>query len=472
MTSTEASPLTADHLQTLDSYWRAANYLSVGQIYLMANPLLTEPLRPEHIKPRLLGHWGTSPGLNFIWAHLSRVITVQDAEMMIVIGPGHGGPAALANTWLEGSYTDVYPSVPQNATGMHVLFRQFSFPGGVPSHVAPETPGSIHEGGELGYSLTHACGAAFDNPDLVVACVVGDGEAETGPLATSWHGCRFLDPARDGAVLPILHLNGYKIANPALLARIPEHELDALLRGYGYQPLYVTGHEPSVMHQKMAAALEEALAAIRGIQEQARAGNRGANGNRARWPMIVLRSPKGWTGPAEVDGLPVEGTWRAHQVPLAQVRTNPVHLRQLEEWLRSYRPGELFDEEGRPRPGLLSLVPRGERRLGACPHANGGVLLRDLVLPDFREYAVPVPAPGAGTSEPTRVLGGMLRDVMRLNMANREGRRGQDQQSEGRRGEDKQGNFRVFGPDETESNRLGALYEVTAKAWQEAVLPV
>src|SRR5262252_4164853 len=452
MTTTEPSPLTADQVQILDSYWRAANYLSVGQIYLMANPLLTEPLRPEHIKPRLLGHWGTSPGLNFIWAHLSRIITMHDAEMMIVIGPGHGGPAALANTWLEDSYTDVYPSVPQNETGMRVLFRQFSFPGGVPSHVAPETPGSIHEGGELGYSLTHACGAAFDNPGLVVACVVGDGEAETGPLATSWHVCRFLDPARDGAVLPILHLNGYKIANPALLARIPPGELDALLRGYGYQPVYVTGHEPSVMHQKMAAALDEALAAIRGIQKQARSAGGGARGERPRWPLIVLRSPKGWTGPAEVDGLPVEGTWRAHQVPLAQVRTNPAHLRQLQDWMRSYRPAELFDEQGRPKAELLGLVPRGDRRLGASPHANGGVLLRDLVMPDFRGYAVPVTAPGAGKSEPTRVLGGMLRDVMRLNLEH--------------------ANFRVFGPDETASNRLDALYEVTGKAWQEEVLPV
>src|SRR5215467_6944335 len=452
MTTTEQEPLTRAQADTIDAYWRAANYLSVGQIYLMANPLLTEPLRPEHIKPRLLGHWGTSPGLNFIWAHLSRIITVHDAEMMIVIGPGHGGPAALANGWLEGSYTDIYPSVPQNAAGMRVLFRQFSFPGGVPSHVAPETPGSIHEGGELGYSLTHACGAAFDNPDLVVACVVGDGEAETGPLATSWHGCRFLDPARDGAVLPILHLNGYKIANPALLARIPPGELDALLRGYGYQPVYVTGHEPSVMHQKMAAALDEALAVIRGIQKQARSAGGGARGERPRWPLIVLRSPKGWTGPAEVDGLPVEGTWRAHQVPLAQVRTNPAHLRQLQDWMRSYRPAELFDEQGRPKKELLGLVPRGDRRLGASPHANGGVLLRDLVMPDFRDYAVPVTAPGAGTSEPTRVLGGMLRDVMRLNLEHR--------------------NFRVFGPDETASNRLDALYEVTGKTWEEEVLPV
>jgi xylulose-5-phosphate/fructose-6-phosphate phosphoketolase len=446
-------PLTSAEAQTLDAYWRAANYLSVGQIYLMANPLLAEPLRAEHIKPRLLGHWGTSPGLNFVWAHLSRVIAARHTEMMIVIGPGHGGPAALANTWLEGSYSEVYPSVPRNAAGMGTLFRQFSFPGGVPSHVAPETPGSIHEGGELGYSLSHACGAAFDNPGLVVACVVGDGEAETGPLATSWHGCRFLNPARDGAVLPILHLNGYKIANPALLARLPDGELDALLRGYGYQPWYVTGHEPFVMHQKMAAALDEALAAIRAIQDGARGGNgESAPGQPARWPLIVLRSPKGWTGPAEVDGKQVEGTWRSHQVPLAEVRTNPAHLRQLEEWMRSYRPEELFGADGAPRPELLGLVPGGPLRLGASSHANGGLLLRDLVLPDFRDYAVPVPAPGARTSEPTRVLGGMLRDVMRRNAD--------------------AANFRVFGPDETESNRLGALLEVTGKTWQEEILPV
>jgi len=455
----DPGPLPGTTLQALDAYWRAANYLSVGQIYLMANPLLAEPLRPEHIKPRLLGHWGTSPGLNFIWAHLSRAITAHGTEMMIVIGPGHGGPAALANTWLEGSYTEVYPSVPRNAAGMGALFRQFSFPGGVPSHVAPETPGSIHEGGELGYSLSHACGAAFDNPGLVVACVVGDGEAETGPMAASWHGCRFLDPARDGAVLPILHLNGYKIANPAVLARLPEDELDALLRGYGYLPRHVTGHEPSVMHQKMAAAVDECLAAIRDIQHRARGGG---GGERARWPLIVLRTPKGWTGPAQVDGLPVEGTWRSHQVPLAEVRTNPAHLRQLEDWLGSYRPEELFDAEGAPRAELLGLVPPGPLRLGASPHANGGVLLRDLVLPDFRDYAVPVPAPGVHMSEPTRVLGGMLRDVMVRNAGAREGWRGQD----------KQGNFRVFGPDETESNRLGALLEVTGKTWEEAILPV
>jgi xylulose-5-phosphate/fructose-6-phosphate phosphoketolase len=449
MSRTDTPPLTSGELAGLDAYWRAANYLAAGQIYLLANPLLTEPLRPEHIKPRLLGHWGTSPGLNFIWAHLSRAIQAHGTPMMIVIGPGHGGPAALANTWLEGSYSQVYPSVPRNAAGMAELFRRFSFPGGVPSHVAPETPGSIHEGGELGYSLAHAFGAAFDNPGLVVACVVGDGEAETGPLATGWHGHRFLNPARDGAVLPILHLNGYKIANPALLARIPGGELDALLRGYGYQPVYVAGDEPSVLHHEMAEAVDGALAAIAAIGERARADG---GGERPRWPLIVLRTPKGWTGPAEVDGLPVAGTWRAHQVPLAEVRTNPAHLRQLSDWLLSYRPDELFDSQGRPRPELLAHIPSGDLRLGACPHTNGGLLLRDLVLPDFRDYAIDVTVPGASLSEPTRVLGGMLRDVMRLNTGS--------------------ANFRVFGPDETESNRLTALLEVTGKTWQEQILPV
>ncbi len=454
MTTTRQQALTDADARTLDCYWRAANYLAVGQIYLMANPLLSEPLRPEHIKPRLLGHWGTSPGLNFIWAHLNRAIMIHDQPMMYVIGPGHGGPAALANTWLEGTYSEVYPSVSRDAAGMHQLFRQFSFPGGVPSHVAPETPGSIHEGGELGYSLSHAHGAAFDNPGLIVACVVGDGEAETGPLATSWHAHRFLNPATDGAVLPILHLNGWKIANPAVLARIPQDELDALLRGFGYEPRYVTGHEPSVMHQQMAGVLDESIAQIRAIQAAARDGADGGNGrgHGPRWPMIVLRTPKGWTGPAVVDGLPVEGTWRAHQVPLAEVRTNPAHLRQLEEWMRSYRPGELFGTDGRPRQELLGFVPDGDRRLGASPHANGGVLLRGLVLPDFRDYAVPVQASGAHMSEPTRVLGGMLRDVMRLNEPHR--------------------NFRIFGPDETESNRLNAVLEVTGKDWQERVLDV
>src|SRR6266542_3870786 len=422
------STLSAEELRLIDAYWRAANYLSVGQIYLLANPLLREPLRPEHMKPRLLGHFGTTPGLNLVYAHLNRAICDRDLSAIYITGPGHGGPGIVANDYLEGTYSEVYPHVGRDEVGLRQLFRQFSFPGGVPSHVAPETPGSIHEGGELGYSLSHAHGAAFDNPGLIVACVIGDGEAETGPLAASWHSGRFLNPASDGAVLPILHLNGWKIANPAVLARIPEPELDALLRGYGYEPVYVTGHEPSVMHQKMAGAAAP------------------------RWPVIVLRSPKGWTGPAEVDGLPVEGTWRSHQVPLAEVRTNPAHLRQFEEWLRSYRPAELFDDAGRPRESLLRLVPRGERRLGASPHANGGQLLRDLVLPDFRDYATGVPAPGAQTSEPTKVLGEMLRDVMRLNDANR--------------------NFRIVGPDETESNRLSAVLEVTGKTWEERLLPV
>jgi xylulose-5-phosphate/fructose-6-phosphate phosphoketolase len=448
--ATERMPLTDADARTLDRYWRAANYLAACQIYLMDNPLLAEPLRPEHIKPRLLGHWGTTPGLNFVWAHLDRAILTHDTPMMIVIGPGHGGPAALANSWLEGSYSEVYPSVPRDAAGMHKLFRQFSFPGGVPSHVAPETPGSIHEGGELGYSLSHAHGAAFDNPQLIVACVVGDGEAETGPLATSWHSGRFLNPATDGAVLPVLHLNGWKIANPAVLARLPEAELDALLRGYGYEAAYVTsGLGDPVPHKEMAAALDGAVHRIRSIQGDARTGLV-ASGQ--PWPMIVLRTPKGWTGPAEVDGLPVAGTWRAHQVPLAEVRTNPGHLRQLEEWLRSYRPEELFDPGGRPQPDLLDLVPAGSRRLGASPHANGGVLLRDLVMPEFRDYAVPVTAPGGRSSEATRVLGAFLRDVMRTNAQQR--------------------NFRVFGPDETESNRLSSLLEVTGKTWEEASLPV
>jgi xylulose-5-phosphate/fructose-6-phosphate phosphoketolase len=474
MTVTSRPELTSDQLQALDGYWRAANYLSVGQIYLMANPMLTEPLRPEHIKPRLLGHWGTTPGLNFLWSHLNRAIVTHGLNMMYVIGPGHGGPAAIANTWLDGSYTDIYPSIPQDLTGMGRLFRQFSFPGGVPSHVAPETPGSIHEGGELGYSLAHAHGAAFDNPDLIVACVVGDGEAETGPLATSWHSGKFLDPARDGAVLPILHLNGWKIANPTVLARIPEHELDALLRGYGYAPVFIAGSDPMDMHAQLAGALDDVLARIAEIQGEARSAGPGGNGSgpdglgadqpgadqpradgrgpRERWPMIVMRTPKGWTGPAEVDGVPVEGTWRAHQVPLAEVRTNPAHLRQLEEWMLSYRPAELFGPDGHPHAGILRFVPPGERRMGSSPHANGGLLLRDLTLPDFRDYAMEVGQPGASMSEPTRVLGYMLRDVARLNAAAQ--------------------NFRVVGPDETASNRLDALFEVTGKTWEEATLPV
>ena len=454
MTAPTAGPLRSDQLATLDAYWRAANYLSAGQIYLMANPLLTEPLRAEHIKPRLLGHWGTSPGLNLIWAHLNRVITERDLEMMVVIGPGHGGPAALANTWLDGSYSEVYPSVPRNAAGMARLMRQFSFPGGVPSHVAPETPGSIHEGGELGYSLSHAHGAAFDNPGLIVACVIGDGEAETGPLAASWHSNKFLDPRRDGAVLPILHLNGYKIANPALLARIGEDELDQLLRGYGYRPIYVTGDDPPSVHQQLAAALDASVTSITGIWRAARSPGRAPTAGRARsaWPMIVLATPKGWTGPDEVDGLPVAGTWRSHQVPLGEVRTNPAHLLQLERWLRSYRPEELFDADGAPRPELLALVPAGPRRLGLSPHANGGVLLADLDLPSPHEFAVSVPAPGAVSSEPTRVLGSMLAEVMRRSLP--------------------AANFRLFGPDETASNRLDAVIGVTGKTWEAATLPV
>ena len=448
-TATAPDVLTSDEAATLDRYWRAANYLAAGQIYLMANPLLTEPLRAEHIKPRLLGHWGTTPGLNFIWAHLSRAITVHNANMMIVVGPGHGGPAALANTWLEGSYTEVYPSVPQDADGIRQLFRQFSFPGGVPSHVSPETPGSIHEGGELGYSLSHAHGAAFDNPDLIVACVVGDGEAETGPLATSWHSHRFLEPGQRRRRAADPAPERLEDREPGVLARIGDDELDALLRGYGYEPFYVSGHEPGFMHQKMAATVDAVIGQIRAIQHDARSGSPQPG---ARWPMIVLRSPKGWTGPAEVDGLPVEGTWRAHQVPLAEVRTNPAHLRQLEEWLRSYRPEELFSPDGSPLPDLLTLVPPGDRRLGATPHANGGLLLRDLNLPDFRDYAVPLTSPGSTTSEPTRILGDFLRDVFRRN--------------------DTERNFRIVGPDETESNRLGSVLQATGKTWEEATLPV
>jgi xylulose-5-phosphate/fructose-6-phosphate phosphoketolase len=447
VTETMTAPLDQEELRVLDAYWRAANYLSVGQIYLLDNPLLREPLRREHIKPRLLGHWGTTPGLNFLYAHLNRVIRARDTNMMYVIGPGHGGPAMLANTWLEGSYTAANPGVQRDENGMRALFRQFSFPGGVPSHVAPEVPGSIHEGGELGYSLTHAFGAAFDNPDLVVACVIGDGEAETGPLAASWHANKFLNPAKDGAVLPILHLNGYKIANPTVLARIPAEELDALLRGYGYTPHYVTGSDPEQMHQDMAATLDTALDEITTIQRLARAGG---EHDRSGWPMIVLRSPKGWTGPAEVDGVPVEGTWRAHQVPLANVRDNPEHLAQLERWLRSYRPDELFDDHGGPVSALLDQAPDGDRRMGANPHANGGLLLRPLDLPDFRRYAAQVDKHGTSTSEPTRVLGRFLRDIVRDNDTN----------------------FRIFGPDETASNRLDAVYEVTGKQWEAEILPV
>ncbi|MDX3077773.1 phosphoketolase family protein [Streptomyces sp. NPDC088354] len=440
----------AAELAALDAHWRAANYLAVGQIYLMANPLLTEPLRPEHIKPRLLGHWGTSPGLNLVHTHLNRVIGARGLHALCVWGPGHGGPAVLANSWLEGSYTDTYPDVTRDAAGMARLFRQFSFPGGVPSHVAPETPGSIHEGGELGYSLSHAYGAAFDHPDLLVACVIGDGEAETGPLAASWHSNKFLDPVHDGAVLPILHLNGYKIANPAVLARLPEAELDELLRGYGHDPLHVTGDDPPAVHAAMADAMDTALDRIAGIQRAARNG--GGTAERPRWPVIVLRTPKGWTGPAEVDGVPVENTWRAHQVPLPGVRDNPAHLAQLEAWLRSYRPEELFDGEGRPREEVLACVPAGDRRLGATPYANGGLLLRDLPVPPLERFAAEVGKPGASFHEPTRVLGGLLEEVMAATAERRD--------------------FRLVGPDETASNRLDAVYGASGKAWQAHTLPV
>jgi xylulose-5-phosphate/fructose-6-phosphate phosphoketolase len=427
-------------LQLLDAYWRAANYLSVGQIYLLDNPLLREPLRPEHVKPRLLGHWGTTPGLNLVYAHLNRVIRARDVDAIYICGPGHGGPGMVANAYLEGTYSELYPHVPENEEGLRRLFRQFSFPGGIPSHVAPETPGSIHEGGELGYSLAHAFGAAFDNPGLLVACVVGDGEAETGPLAASWHANKFLHPQRDGAVLPILHLNGYKIANPTVLARISEGELVSLLEGYGYRPVIVSGSDPEAVHGDLAAALDDALDQIAEIKRSPR---------RPRWPMIVLRTPKGWTGPAVVDGLPVEGTWRAHQVPLAGTRENAEHRAQLEEWLRSYRPEELFDESGSLVAELRELAPQGDRRMSANPHANGGLLLRDLELPDFRDYAVEVEQPATTSSEAMRVLGRFTADVIRANP----------------------GNFRLFGPDETESNRLGDVFSATDRQWEAEILP-
>jgi xylulose-5-phosphate/fructose-6-phosphate phosphoketolase len=431
-----------EDLRQLDAYWRAANYLAVGQIYLLDNALLKEPLRPEHIKPRLLGHWGTSPGLNFIYAHLNRVIARDDLNVIYIAGPGHGGPALVANSWLEGSYSELYSDVSQDAEGVRRLFKQFSFPGGVGSHATAETPGSIHEGGELGYALAHAYGAAFDNPDLVVACVVGDGEAETGPLATAWHSNKFLNAARDGAVLPILHLNGYKIANPTVLARVPRAELESLLIGYGYRPHFVEGEEPEAMHRAMAATLDTVLGEIREIQARARSDQPAV---RPRWPMVVLKTPKGWTGPKFVDGKKTEGTWRSHQVPLAEVRTNPGHLQALETWMKSYRPEELFDERGALKPALAALAPKGDRRMGANPHANGGRLLKDLRLPEFREYAVSVARPGGADAEATRVLGTYLRDVMRHNEAAR--------------------NFRVVGPDETASNRLDALFEATDRAW-------
>jgi len=431
-------------LERINAWWRAANYLSVGQIYLLDNPLLREPLLPEHIKPRLLGHWGTTPGLNFIYAHLNRAIMERDLDTIYIMGPGHGGPGPVAAAWLEGTYSETYPDITRDADGMRRLFRQFSFPGGIPSHVAPETPGSIHEGGELGYALSHAYGAAFDNPDLIVAAVVGDGEAETGPLAASWQSNKFVNPARDGTVLPVLHLNGYKIANPTVLARITPEELDQMLRGYGHTPYYVEGDDPAQMHQDFARALDSCLDEIQGIKRRARAGDT----ERPRWPMIVLRSPKGWTGPKAVDGKQVEGTWRAHQVPFAQARENDEHRAILETWLRSYRPEELFDETGAPVPALATLHPSGTRRMSANPHSNGGSLLKDLRMPDFRDYAVPVQTPGTTTGESTRVLGTLLRDVMTGNMET----------------------FRVFSPDENNSNRLDAVLEATGRAWNAATM--
>jgi xylulose-5-phosphate/fructose-6-phosphate phosphoketolase len=431
-----------DMHERLDAYWRAANYLSVGQIYLYQNPLLRKRVKAEHVKPNLLGHWGTTPGQNFIYAHLNRVIKKYDIDMIYISGPGHGGPALVGNTYLEGTYSEVYPDITRDEEGLRKLFKQFSFPGGIPSHVSPECPGSIHEGGELGYSLSHAFGAVFDNPELVAACVIGDGEAETGPLATAWHSNKFLNPITDGAVLPILHLNGYKIAGPTLFARITRKELKQLLQGYGWTPYFVEGSKPKKMHILMAAALDKAVEQIRSIQKHARVKNDPA---RPRWPMIVLGSPKGWTGPKTVDGLPNEDTFRAHQVPLHIDAEHPDHLKQLEKWLRSYRPKDLFDEKGRLKPEIAELAPEGDRRMGANPHANGGILLRDLKMPDFRRFAVTVPSPGAVQAADTHVLGGFLREVIILNQAER--------------------NFRIFGPDETLSNRLNAVFEVTSRQW-------
>ena len=435
-------------LEKIDAYWRAANYLSVGQIYLLDNPLLRKPLTLDHVKPRLLGHWGTTPGLNFIYAHFNRVIKARDLNVIYIAGPGHGGPGLVANTYLEGTYSEVYPDITQDVEGMRKLFRQFSFPGGIPSHDAPETPGSIHEGGELGYALSHAFGAVFDNPDLIACCVVGDGEAETGPLAAAWHSNKFLNPVNDGAVLPVLHLNGYKIANPALLARISRHELENLFIGYGYKPYFVEGSDPKMMHQLMASTLDTVIDEIRSIQRNAR--SKGIT-KRPVWPMMVLRTPKGWTGPKEVDGKKTEDNWRSHQVPLAELNTKPGHLQLLEQWLKNYRPEELFDENGTLLLELAGLAPLGNRRMGANPHANGGLLLKDLRMPDFRDYAVKVSAPGAIQAESTRIMGGLLRDVMKLNMNTR--------------------NFRVMGPDETASNRLGALFEVTGRTWLADTIP-
>ena len=441
-----AGPLADDELRLIDAYWRAANYLSVGQIYLLDNPLLREPLEPEHAKPRLLGHWGTTPGLNFIYAHLNRVIKARDLDAIWIVGPGHGGPAAVANAYLEGTYTEVYPNITRDEAGMRALFRQFSFPGGIGSHVTPEVPGSIHEGGELGYALSHAFGAAFDNPDLVVFGVVGDGEAETGPLAASWHSNKFLNPATDGAVVPILHLNGYKIANPTILARIPEDELLALFEGYGYEPLVVAGDDPPLVHQQMAGVLDSVCDRVAAIQ---RAARNDGDLTRPRWPMIILRTPKGWTGPKEVDGQPTEGSYRSHQVPMADIRDNPDHRSLLEDWLRSYRPEELFDERGTLRAELAALPPAGDHRMSANPVANGGLLLRDLAMPDFRDYAVDVPSPASTTAEATKVLGTFLRDVIRGNP----------------------NDFRIFGPDETASNRLSPVFEATGRAWIAETLP-
>jgi xylulose-5-phosphate/fructose-6-phosphate phosphoketolase len=444
-----ADTLSKAELKAMNAYWRAANYLSVGQIYLYDNPLLKKPLKLKHIKPRLLGHWGTTPGLNFIYVHLNRVIKSRDLNVIYITGPGHGGPGIVANTYLEGTYSELYPRISQDAEGMKKLFKQFSFPGGIPSHAAPETPGSINEGGELGYSLSHAYGAAFDNPDLIVACVVGDGEAETGPLATAWHSNKFLNPVHDGAVLPILHLNGYKIANPTVLARISGEELENLFAGYGFKPYLVEGSDPEIMHQKMAATIDTVIAEIKAIQNNARR-KKGAV-KRPRWPMIILRTPKGWTGPKEVDGLKTEGFWRSHQVPVADMASKPGHIKILEKWMKSYRPEELFTEKGRLKPELAELAPKGDRRMSANPHANGGILLKDLKLPDFRDYAIDVPKPGQAFGEATRTLGRFLRDLLKLNQEER--------------------NFRVMGPDETASNRLTALFEVTNRVWMGDTIP-
>jgi xylulose-5-phosphate/fructose-6-phosphate phosphoketolase len=444
------SAVSKSELTAIDAWWRAANYLAIGQIYLLDNPLLREPLKLEHVKPRLLGHWGTSPGLSFIYAHLNRVIRAQDADVIYICGPGHGGPAMVANTWLEGTYSELYPDVSLDEGGMRKLFRQFSFPGGIPSHAAPDVPGSIHEGGELGYALSHAFGAAFDNPDLVVACVVGDGEAETGPLAAAWHSNKFLSPVRDGAVLPILHLNGYKIANPTILARIPEDELRSLFVGYGYEPLFVEGDDPALMHERMAVVLDEAFAKIRAIQEAARSAPDTPT-PRPTWPMIVLRSPKGWTGPKEVDGLKTEGFWRSHQVPLSGLAENPEHLKLLETWLKSYRPEELFDASGAPVEAIRAIAPRAAMRMSASPHANGGALRRALDLPELDRHAIAVGRPGSVKAEATKAMGDFLRAVMELNAAS--------------------SNFRIVGPDETASNRLQDVFKVTERAWMETILP-